>query len=197
MARRFDSSTAMSSSFSSILSVDPAFLDAVCDGAEVGEEMTSGGAVLDDGQRLTIGDVVAKSGLTARTLRYYEELDLIAPISRSEGGYRLFNSRTLKRLRAIVSLQDLGFSLDSIRQILGSATEAMLPHTRIERVQRSRDTLSSQLQAVEGRIQAFETLKDELMFRLQRLQDHCDGCATTTPQSDCEPSCSFRSVHVD
>jgi MerR family transcriptional regulator, copper efflux regulator len=194
MPRRLDTSTVPSSSLAAL---DAAFLDAVCDGVQEDGNLPPGGASVDDGQRLTIGDVVAKSGLTARTLRYYEELDLIAPISRSEGGYRLFNTRTLKRLRAIVSLQDLGFSLDNIRQILGSATHAMLPHTRTQRVQRSRDTLSSQLQAVEGRIQAFETLKDELMVRLQHLEDHCDSCALTTPESDCEPTCTFRSVHVD
>jgi DNA-binding transcriptional MerR regulator len=68
---------------------------------------------------LRIQEVAAETGLTPRTIRYYEELGLLAPAARSEGAYRLYDAEDLERLRFIRGLRDdAGFSLAEIGQLL-------------------------------------------------------------------------------
>lgn len=67
---------------------------------------------------LRIQEVAAEVGLTARSIRYYEEIGLLAP-ARSEGAYRLYDEEDLDRLRFIKALRDdAGFSLAEIGQLL-------------------------------------------------------------------------------
>jgi MerR family transcriptional regulator, repressor of the yfmOP operon len=68
---------------------------------------------------LRIQEVSAETGLTPRSIRYYEEMGLLAPAGRSEGAYRLYDEDDLERLRFIAGLRnDAGFSLAEIGQLL-------------------------------------------------------------------------------
>ena len=68
---------------------------------------------------LRIQEVAAETGLTPRSIRYYEEMGLLAPAARSEGAYRLYDADDLERLRFIAGLRnDAGFSLAEIGQLL-------------------------------------------------------------------------------
>ena len=65
-----------------------------------------------------IEQVAARTGLTKRTLRYYEEIGLLPPPTRTEGGYRLYSEADVQQLERIKRLKDLlGFSLAEIREI--------------------------------------------------------------------------------
>jgi MerR family transcriptional regulator, repressor of the yfmOP operon len=68
---------------------------------------------------LRIQEVAAETGLTPRSIRYYEEMGLLEPAARSEGAYRLYDASDLERLRSIKELRDeAGFSLAQIGQLL-------------------------------------------------------------------------------
>jgi DNA-binding transcriptional MerR regulator len=68
---------------------------------------------------LKIQEVAAETGLTPRSIRYYEEMGLLEPAGRSEGAYRLYDDSDLERLRYIKELRDeAGFSLAQIGQLL-------------------------------------------------------------------------------
>lgn len=68
---------------------------------------------------LRIHEVATKTGLTPRSIRYYEELGLLAPAARSEGDYRLYDADDLERLGFIRGLRDdAGFSLAEIGRLL-------------------------------------------------------------------------------
>ena len=68
---------------------------------------------------LRIQEAAVEVGLTARSVRYYEELGLLRPAARSEGAYRLYDETDLERLRFIKGLRDdAGFSLAEIAQLL-------------------------------------------------------------------------------
>jgi MerR family transcriptional regulator, repressor of the yfmOP operon len=74
---------------------------------------------------LRIGDVAQRTGLTQRTIRYYEELGLLPPAGRTQGDIRLFEMADVERLQKIVRLRDLfGLSLADIREII-SADDAI------------------------------------------------------------------------
>jgi MerR family transcriptional regulator, repressor of the yfmOP operon len=76
-------------------------------------------ATVDASRLLRIQEVAAETGLTPRTIRYYEEIGLLAPAARSEGAYRLYDPEDLERLRFIRGLRDdAGFSLAEIGQLL-------------------------------------------------------------------------------
>ena len=72
---------------------------------------------------LRIQEVAAEIGLTPRSIRYYEEIGLLAPPARSEGDYRLYDADDVERLRYIKGLRDdAGFSLAEIAQLLEDET---------------------------------------------------------------------------
>ena len=70
-------------------------------------------------ERLKIGEVARRCGVSTRTLRYYEEVGLIAPVDSTEGGFRLYDSAVIDRVERIVRFKDVvHLSLDEIRRTL-------------------------------------------------------------------------------
>jgi MerR family transcriptional regulator, thiopeptide resistance regulator len=67
---------------------------------------------------LKVGDLAKQTGVSVRTLHYYDEIGLLSPSHRTEGGYRLYAEQDILRLQQIVSLRQLGFSLEEIRECL-------------------------------------------------------------------------------
>lgn len=66
---------------------------------------------------MNIGEVATKSGLPAKTIRYYEDIGLITP-DRHENGYRVFGERHLHKLMFLGRARSLGFSIDDCRTLL-------------------------------------------------------------------------------
>jgi DNA-binding transcriptional MerR regulator len=67
---------------------------------------------------LHIGEVAEETGLSLRTVRYYEQMGLITPQRRSEGGFRLYSTIQVQRLRLIKRMKPLGFHIDQMRELL-------------------------------------------------------------------------------
>ncbi|EDX83485.1 MerR, DNA binding family [Synechococcus sp. PCC 7335] len=67
---------------------------------------------------LKIGELAKQTGLSVRTLHYYDEIQLLVPSHRSESDHRLYSDRDIIRLQQILSLRQLGFSLSEIRNCL-------------------------------------------------------------------------------
>ncbi|MCY7275060.1 MAG: MerR family transcriptional regulator, partial [Phormidesmis sp. CAN_BIN44] len=66
-----------------------------------------------------IGEVADRSRLPVKTIRYYDEIDLLTPtVERSESGYRLFKPQVFDRLSFIKRAQSLGMSLQEVKEIL-------------------------------------------------------------------------------
>src|SRR5260370_25473425 len=66
-----------------------------------------------------VGELAKRTGVSVRTLHWYEEIGLLSPTQRTEAGHRLYAAEDLGRLQQIRSLRLLGFSLDEIRDCLG------------------------------------------------------------------------------
>jgi DNA-binding transcriptional MerR regulator len=64
-----------------------------------------------------IAEVAQRSGFTAATLRYYEDIGLLAPVCRTDAGYRVYDEASLERLRFIARAKQLGCSLDEIAEL--------------------------------------------------------------------------------
>ncbi|HEX6249531.1 MAG TPA: MerR family transcriptional regulator [Nocardioidaceae bacterium] len=99
---------------------------------------------------MQIGEVADQTGLSLRTIRYYEEVGLVAPSSRTAGGFRLYSETDVARLRLIRRMKPLDFSLEEMRQVLGvlDALEDTGPDDRDDLV----DRLVGYRQAAEARV---------------------------------------------
>jgi MerR family copper efflux transcriptional regulator len=67
---------------------------------------------------MNIGGVAARSGVPAKTIRYYESIGLIPKASRSSGGYRTYSDKDLATLRFVQRARSLGFSVKDVARLL-------------------------------------------------------------------------------
>lgn len=65
-----------------------------------------------------IGELAEKTGLSLRTIRHYDEVGLLKPTGRTEGGFRLYTHDDLARLMLIRRMKPLGFSLGEMTELL-------------------------------------------------------------------------------
>lgn len=70
------------------------------------------------GGHMQIGEVAARTELSLRTIRHYEETGLVIPSARSQGGFRLYTEADVARLMVIRRMKPLGFTLDEMRDLL-------------------------------------------------------------------------------
>ena len=104
-----------------------------------------------------IGELARRTGLTVRTLHHYDEIGLLSPAERSDGGHRVYDEADVQRLYRIVSLRSLGFPLDAIAQALDS--EAFDPKAAVD----------DHLRRLEAQIAQEQQLLDKLRRLRQRL----------------------------
>lgn len=119
----------------------------------------------------TVGEVSKRTGLSVRTLHHYDDLGLVKPSMRSEGGYRLYTTDDLVRLQQVLSLKQLGFPLAEIRGLLDgsrlSAPEVFREHA--ERLRRQIAVLEearAHLEAVAARLEGRQAVSAEDLFRI-------------------------------
>ena len=115
--------------------------------------------------RLTIGQVSKVTGCKVQTIRYYEEIGLLPPPARSEGNQRIYEQSQIGRLVFIRHARQLGFPLDSIRELLRLADEPDQSCAAVDAI------ANAQLGDVEQRIAQLQSLKGEL----ERMIAQCRG----------------------
>lgn len=71
-------------------------------------------------RHMQIGEVAERTELSIKTIRHYDEVDLVTPSARSAGGFRLYTEADVQRLLVIRRMKPLGFTLDEMRQLLDS-----------------------------------------------------------------------------
>ena len=133
----------------------------------------------ESAQNAQIEQVAARTGLTKRTLRYYEEIGLLDPPTRTDGGYRLYSEHDIARLELIKRWRGLlGFTLSEIRELVGMEEERQQTRDEWSRVSNARNRLSlldhsdalarRTLSVVEDKIAGLEEMRTELRERLER-----------------------------
>jgi MerR family copper efflux transcriptional regulator len=98
---------------------------------------------------MNIGQVAKKSGVSAKTIRYYESIGLIPEASRTESGYRTYSDKDVETLSFIHFSRNLGFSVKDVSRLLdlwrdqkrASADVKKLALSHIEEVDRKIDEL--------------------------------------------------------
>ncbi|MFJ4290273.1 Cu(I)-responsive transcriptional regulator [Cupriavidus sp. NPDC089707] len=114
---------------------------------------------------MNIGEAAQASGVSAKMIRHYESIGLVAAPPRTEGGYRRYDERALHTLRFVRRARNLGFSLDEIRDLLSLWRD---------RGRASADVKALTLRHVadlEQRIAELAAMRDTL----RQLAQHCSG----------------------
>jgi len=135
--------------------------------------------LINEPQLYTIEQVAARTGLTKRTLRYYEEVSLLPPTDRTEGNYRRYSEEDVQRLERIKELRDLlGFSLTDIRELMLAEEErdsikvAYLQETevsaKIAQLDRADELICRQLALIEEKMTALDQMRGVLQTKLER-----------------------------
>ncbi|QCQ17972.1 MerR family transcriptional regulator [Microbacterium sp. RG1] len=73
---------------------------------------------MSDEHTMRIGEVAERTELSFRTLRHYDEIGLVPPSARTDGGFRLYTEDDVARILLIRRMKPLGFTLDEMRELL-------------------------------------------------------------------------------
>jgi DNA-binding transcriptional MerR regulator len=125
-------------------------------------------------QSLKIGEVANRSGLTVKTIRFYCDEGLIQPISRSEGGYRLFDDGVFSELALIRTLRAMDLPLPDVRQILEARRSGICTCSDLKALIRSKAG------EIGEKITAMQNLQSEL-FALLNSWEACGGRTPVAP----------------
>ncbi len=113
------------------------------------------------GARMRIGELAATTGVSAKTIRYYEAIGLLPPPARTPAGYRTYGPADRERLRFIRTARDLGLTLAEIRAVLDLRDGGQPPCTHV------RELLNRKIAAIDAQLRALTAWRRELV----RLRD--------------------------
>jgi DNA-binding transcriptional MerR regulator len=143
--------------------------------------------VIDDeeGRYLRVGDLAREVGKTVRAIHLYEEMGLLKPAARTKGGFRLYRTDAAIRVRWIAKLQDMGFSLHQIQEVLRGWEESKSAPDAMGRV---RAMYEEKLRETREQIAKLTSLQAELAASLGYLSTcgTCDPVRLISACSCCE-----------
>ena len=133
---------------------------------------------------MQIGDLASRAGVTPRTIRYYEEVGIIAPDERTAGGFRLYSENQLRRLNIVQGLKMLGFDLERIRELFtingDCKTGGMLAGELINHIREQQNEIDHKLEYYadmkESNAQAIEVLGECLCCSVDVFARDCHNC---------------------
>ncbi len=114
---------------------------------------------------MQIGEASAASGVSAKMIRYYEDIGLIPSATRKDSGYRLYVEPDVHRLRFIHRARELGFPVARIRDLLRLWNDRKRPSREVKKL------AAQHIAELEAQIARIQGLRDTL----KHLADACDG----------------------
>jgi MerR family transcriptional regulator, copper efflux regulator len=133
-------------------------------------------------ERMLVGDLAARSGKTVRAIHLYEELSLLHPLERTKGGYRVYGTDALLRIRLLSTLQDLGMSLPEIQRVLGDWEHERKAHASTRKM---RLFYGEKLAETTAQMHKLQHLMRELQASVAYLE-HCgDVCEPEREVESC------------
>lgn len=115
-------------------------------------------------QAIRIGEAAKQTGLSVDTIRFYEKEGLLKRSTRTEGGFRVFGQHEIHALKFIRQAQQLGFSLQEIRELV------LLQGDEIESCEHVRELLEQKVASVRGKIEELRKLQRSL----KHAQHQCE-----------------------
>ena len=115
---------------------------------------------------MLIGEVARRSGLSVKTVRYYETIGILPTADRTTAGYRLYTDIDEERLRFVRAAQAIGFRLDDIREVLAFRDRGEAPCTyvrsRIRKEAADLDRKIAELRRLRAELKALDRIAETL-----------------------------------
>jgi len=135
----------------------------------------------DDSKLMRVGELAKAVGKTVRAMHLYEELGLLEPRSRSEGGFRLYGPEAVDRIHWIVKLQAIGFTLAEIQGFVGDFQDA---DSGREATARVRALFTEKQAKIREQIVQLQVIENDLSEALSYL-DSCQTCTDEYAPTAC------------
>ena len=133
---------------------------------------------------LTIGQVAERSGVPAKTIRYYESVGLLPAPPRAENGYRLYDARALEELRFVQRARGLGFSIHDVESLLALWRDEHRASAEV------RALAKEHIGQIEAKIAELETMRAVLSDLVERCHgDDRPDCPILETLSDGHHAC--------
>ena len=122
-------------------------------------------------EAMKVGELARRTGLTIRTLHHYDEVGVLRPSEHTGAGYRLYTAGDVARLQQVLSLRQLGFSLEEVRDCLDRPGFSPLESVRLHigrlrvQVEMQRD-LCEKLEVIAAHFRAAEEVSAEEFLRV-------------------------------
>lgn len=121
-----------------------------------------------------IGEIAERTGISDKTLRHYDEIGLLSPSQRGDNNYRLYSAADVEKLQRIVSLKELGMTLEQIQMMLAQPTfsPVMTLQMQVQKLKVQSDNAAQLLARLEGLLRVCaskETPTAEDLFAAIRL----------------------------
>jgi DNA-binding transcriptional MerR regulator len=125
-------------------------------------------------RRLKIGELARQTGLSIKTIRYYERRGLLEQPPRTEGGYRLYGPEEVARLRFVQRAKLLGLTLEEIRELVELAAQC----NEGEIVPRLGEVLRAKLEETERKMAELTAFRQNLLYYRDRASALTGGLPT-------------------
>lgn len=128
----------------------------------------------------TVKDMSEISGVSIRTLRYYDEIGLLKPTELSDAGYRLYDNKALERLQEIMFFKELEIPLEDIKKIMDSPNydkeQALLTQKKL--LEQKRNRLNGIIELISDVMKGVNTMSFKAFCNteIQKILDHMLGC---------------------
>ncbi len=142
---------------------------------------------MNRGDLSRIGEVADRLGVSPRTIKYYEEIGLLIPGERSPGGFRLYAEPAVERLRRILRLKDMGFSLAAIREFISvrdearEATRETVLQETTKHLEAREHELTSRIEKLRHDLESAEDLRQELQHDIALCQSRMQELKNSDP----------------
>ncbi|MEW1870511.1 MerR family transcriptional regulator [Streptomyces caelestis] len=138
-----------------------------------------------DDKHMQIGEVAARTELSLRTIRHYEETGLVTPSARSQGGFRLYTDNDVQRLMVIRRMKPLGFTLEQMRDLLDATDRLDDPESAdsaerealLERVRNYEQDAGRKIEELRVQLARAEDFAATLRTRLDAARPERDASA--------------------
>jgi MerR family copper efflux transcriptional regulator len=140
-----------------------------------------------DSKLLRVGELAKCTGKTVRAVHLYEELGLLRPAMRSEGGFRLYHAEAIARIHWVVKLQAIGFTLSEIQDLVKEFEGA--PSGRAAAT-RARGVFADKLRDIREQIASLQVIENDIVEALGYL-DACQDCSPEYRPTECS-ACSHQ-----
>jgi MerR family transcriptional regulator, copper efflux regulator len=119
---------------------------------------------------MNIGDVAGRSGLPAKTIRYYEDIGFVKPL-RDSNGYRVFQEKELHKLAFLGRARALGFSIEDCRTLLALYDDESRSSADVKRI------ANEHLEQIDAKIIGLKAMRNTLSHLIEECAgDHRPDC---------------------